>query len=98
MLAMKKLDHEEERSKVMLYLYVHARSPGELTYTKISGEFQYAAPTFNRIIYFLIGAGLVKKEMVGHTAVFMLTTEGFMKMEKERLLLEQQAREEGKCL
>ena len=81
-----KHNYDELRLDCLKYLYLNRNSPGERTFTKIKKEFKFghAAP-FNKMIYFLIGAGYVQEDLVGSTWLYSLTDKGIITLEKMKL-------------
>lgn len=78
---MKKYDHGTERIKILKYLLANRKELGELTYSKIGNKFYYSPPTLNRLIWYLIGAGLVKRTIAGSTGIFEITNKGIAFLE-----------------
>lgn len=82
MVPHKKYNHDEERVKVLLYLKEHKDSVPLLTHTNVKGKFGYSDSTFNRLIYWLNGAGYLDIVKVGHINIFQITDKGVLYLEE----------------
>ena len=73
-------DFVEERNRVLNYLYSYRNQLNKLTHTQIINAFKYSKPTFNRIIYYLEGAGLITDIKVGNANICQITKMGEQKI------------------
>ena len=78
-----KYDYDQLRIDCLRYLYHERQKPSNRTMSKLMKHLglQHSA-SFNRVIYFLIGAGLVEEDMIGSTWLFTLTDKGILYLEK----------------
>ena len=83
MTQLRKYNHEDERFKILNYLSSNKSCIPALTYSKIINHFNYADSTFNRLIYWLNGAGYVDIIKVGQMNIFQITDKGILLIAKK---------------
>lgn len=80
-----KYDYDKLRVKCLIYLHENRKNHGERTFSKIMKKMKFNhSSVFNKMMYFLIGAGLVQEDKVGSTWLYSLTDAGIMYIERNK--------------
>lgn len=71
-----KYNYNEERLKILRYLYLNRNSIEKLIQTKIQSYSKMSKPTFNRAVGWLEGANYIVIKVVGNANMYFITKEG----------------------